>query len=215
MPHTPTSTSVQPTIDHAAATRTVPWLERTASMLVTAAPTIVFVAVNSAGSLTAAVIAAAATALAGFVYQLLRKKPLRNALIGPLIVAACATVAVVSGNAKGFFVVPGLITGIVVVVCAVTILVRRPLSGLLLNRISGGPPDWYARPRLRRVHVITTWLCAAVDVVSMAATVVFYLTDNTVGLAAVHIANAPVFAVIVAVCVMRARRVIAGLPVTA
>ncbi len=182
-------------------------------MLVASAPTIMFVTVNAATCLTAAVIAASATALAGFAYQLLRRKPPWHALEGLLIVAVCATVAVVTGQAKGFFVVPGLVTGIIVVVCAVTIGARRPLSGLLLNRISGGPPDWYARPHLRRVHVIATWLCAAVDVLSLGLTVVFYLTGNTIGLAAVHIANAPVFAAIVALTLVRARRVIAGFPV--
>ncbi|GAB2509746.1 DUF3159 domain-containing protein [Nocardia heshunensis] len=182
---------------------------RSSNLLVAAAPTVVFVAVNAATSLTIAVITAAATAIAGFGYQLLRRKSLWHALFGLLIVAACAAVAIVTGQAKGFFVVPALITGVIVVVCTATIAARRPLSGLLLNRISGGPPDWYTRPRLRRVHVVATWLCAAVDVLSLALTAVFYLTDNTVALGTVHLANAPVFAAIVAATLVRARRVIA------
>ena len=62
--------------------------------------------------------------------------------------------------------------------------------------------------RLRRVYTITTLVAAAVNVVNAAVQAVFYLGNDPVVLAAAHIATGPVFAVIVAVTIVLARRAI-------
>ena len=121
-----------------------------------AAPSLVFVAVNVLASLYPAIIAAAVTAVAGLGYRLARRQSPRSALVGILIVAVCAVVAAVTGEARGFFLVPTLIPFAVILICLATIIARRPLTGLILNRVTGGPPDWYRNPALRRVHLIAT-----------------------------------------------------------
>jgi hypothetical protein len=186
---------------------------RISGMVLAAAPTIVFVVVNALSSLYPALLAAAVTAGAAFAFRLIRREPLRQAVIGLLIVGACAAVAAVTGQARGFFLLPALVPFAVIVVCAGSVVARRPLTGLLLNRLSGGPPTWYDNPRLRRVHTIATLVCAGVNVVNAALQATFYLADNTYVLAAAHIATGPVFAVIVAVTVVSARRAMqAGRP---
>lgn len=178
-------------------------------IVVTAAPTVAFVAVNALASLVPALLTAGAVALAAFGWRLYRRERLRQAVIGLLLVTACAVVAAVTGEARGFFLIPTLIPFAVIVVCAGTVLAGRPLTGLILNRLAGGPAHWRTVPRLRRVYVVSTLVCAAVNVVNAILQVVFYRDDQPLVLAVVHIATGPVFAVIVAVTVAAARRVIA------
>jgi hypothetical protein len=179
---------------------------RMSGMIMAAAPTIVFVLVNALGSLYPALLAAAATAAAAFAFRLLRRQPLRQAVIGLLIVGTCAGVAALTGQARGFFLLPALVPFAVIVVCVGSVVARRPLTGLLLNRVSGGPPAWYEDRRLLRVHTIATLVCVGVNVVNAILQAIFYLADNTYVLAAAHIATGPVFAAIVAVTVVSARR---------
>lgn len=179
---------------------------RLSGLLTAIAPTIVFVAVNATTSLYPALIAAGATALAAFAYRRSRRQPLRQAAVGLVIVGACAAVAAVTGQARGFFLLPALVPFAVIAVCLVSLLARRPLTGLILNRASGGPADWYAVPALRRVHTIATLTCVAVNVVNATLQAFFYLADDTFVLAAAHVATGPVFATIVAVTIVFARR---------
>ena len=74
-----------------------------------AAPTVAFVVANSLGGLTWAFIALAVAAPAAFGVRLARRESLRAALIGLLIAAGCALVAALTGEARGFFLVPTLL----------------------------------------------------------------------------------------------------------
>lgn len=177
--------------------------------VVTAAPTVAFVAANAVGDLTAGLVTAAVTAIAAFGWRLYRRQPVRQAVLGLLVVAACAVVAAVTGEARGFFLIPALIPFAVIAVCVTTVLIGRPLTGIVLNRVAGGPANWRSVPRLRRIHTVSTLTCAAVNVVNGALQVIYYRGNQPLVLGAVHIATGPVFAVIVAVtiaCVRRARR---------
>ncbi|UOZ05312.1 DUF3159 domain-containing protein [Amycolatopsis sp. WQ 127309] len=186
-----------------------PRKNRWEAVVVTAAPTVAFVAANAVGDLTAGLVTAAVTAIAAFAWRLYRRQPLRQAVLGLLLVAACAAVAAVTGEARGFFLIPALIPFAVIAVCVTTVLIGRPLTGLILNRVAGGPADWRSVPRLRRIYTVSTLTCAAVNVVNGALQVIYYRGNQPLVLGAVHIATGPVFAVIVAVtitCVRRARR---------
>ena len=180
--------------------------ERWVGIAVAAAPSLVFVAVNVIASLYPAIIAAAVTAAAGLGYRLLRRQSPRSALVGILIVAVGAILAAVTGEARGFFLVPALIPFAVIMVCLATIIARRPLTGLILNRVTGGPPDWYRQPALRRVHLIATSAALGINVVNAVFQVIFYGRNDTVVLAVAHIATGPIFATLVAVTVVAVRR---------
>jgi hypothetical protein len=179
---------------------------RVSGMMVTALPAVAFVAADGLSSLYPALAAAGAAAVAGFAWRLSRRQALRQALAGLLIVAACAGIAAITGQERGFFLIPALIPFAVIAVCAASIAARRPLTGVLLNRVSGGPANWREIGPLRRVYTITTLVAAAVNVVNAAVQAVFYLGNDPVVLAAAHIATGPVFAVIVAVTILLARR---------
>ncbi|MFG1807540.1 DUF3159 domain-containing protein [Streptomyces sp. NPDC049040] len=175
-------------------------------VLIAALPTVAFLVADAAASLTTGLIAAAVAAVAGFGWRLIRKEKLRQAVIGLATVSVCATVAALTGEARGFFLVPALIPFVVVAVCLASIVVGRPLTGVILNKVSGGPSDWRSEAPLRRVHTVSTWVCVAVNVVNAALQVVYYRGNDPVVLGIVHIATGPVFAAIVAATIVFARR---------
>jgi hypothetical protein len=184
--------------------------ERWVGIAVAAAPSLVFVAVNVLASLYPAIVAAALTAAAGLGYRLARRQSPRSALIGILIVAVGAVLAAVTGEARGFFLVPALIPFAVIVICLATIVARRPLTGLILNRVTGGPPDWYRNPPLRRVHLVATAAALGINVINAVIQVIFYGRGDTVVLAIAHVATGPIFATLVAVTVVAVRKTLAA-----
>jgi hypothetical protein len=182
------------------------WGAKASAAAVTAAPTVAFLAADLGASLRAGLLAAGATAVAAFAWRLLRREELRHAIVGLLVVGACALVAALTGEARGFFLLPALVPFAVLAACLGSIAVGRPLTGVILNRASGGPTDWRRHPRLRRVYRNSTWVCVAVNVVNAALQVVFYRDDAPLVLGIVHIATGPTFAVIVAATIALARR---------
>ncbi|MFG1606617.1 DUF3159 domain-containing protein [Actinoplanes sp. NPDC049265] len=183
--------------------------QRWITTLMAAGPSLVFVAVNAMTSLYPAIFAAAGTAIAGLLYRLVRRQSARSAVIGLLVVAVCATVAMITGQARGFFLVPALIPFAGFLICLTTIVARRPFTGLLLNRVTGGPVDWYRNRELRRVHLATTVAAMAINVVNAVVQVVFYGRGDTVVLAVAHSVVTPAFVTLIAVTIVVARRTVA------
>ncbi|HEY2222838.1 DUF3159 domain-containing protein [Actinomycetospora sp.] len=186
----------------AAWTRSGGW----SGIAVTSAPTVVFVVASALGGLTAAVVAAAVTAVVAFVYRLVRREALAGALTGLLVVAVCAVAAAVTGESRGFFLLPAALPGVIVLICLGTVIARRPLTGLLLNRLAGGPAQWPRDRGLMRVYDVTTVIAIAVNLVNLALQAFFYAADQTVVLAAAHVATGPIFATLVAGTVLAVRR---------
>ena len=171
-----------------------------------AAPGIVFVVVNAFVDLTTAIIGASVTALLGLGLRLIRRDSVRSAVVGALIVASCAIVAELTGEARGFFLLPAMIPFAVIVVCLVTIIAGRPLTGLLLNKVTGGPADWYHDHDLRRVHLAATWAAIGINIINATVQVIFYARADTAVLAVAHVATGPIFATLIAVTVVAVRK---------
>jgi hypothetical protein len=89
-----------------------------------------------------------------------------------------------------------------------SVVVRRPLTGTLFNRMAGGPRDWRQHSALLRVYSITTLVAVAIHAVNFAVRIVFYLADQPAVLAAVQIAAGPVFAALAAATLLAARRAV-------
>ena len=100
-------------------------------MVVSAIPTVVFVAVNALSSLRTAVIAAVASALLLTGYRLIRHQPIQQALSGLLGVLVAAIIAGRTGQARGFFLLGIWSSVIYGAVFLVSMLVRRPLVGAI------------------------------------------------------------------------------------
>lgn len=108
--------------------------------LITAVPTAVFVIVNVTASLRAAIIAAVGSALVLTAYRFARKQSLQQALSGLLGVAVAAFIAARTGQARGYFLI-GIWTSFAYAVpFAVSLVVRRPLLGVLWEFLDPTPP---------------------------------------------------------------------------
>jgi hypothetical protein len=147
-------------------------------------PPLVFVVVHAvAGSyaarpvaLTAAIGAAATTALAIVALRLIRKETLRQALGGLAGLTIAVVFAATSGEARGFF-LPGIYVdaayGIVFVGSA---LLGRPLVGTIYGLLYR-QRTWRADPLLRRLFVLATIGWSAVFAVRAGVQAFLYRED--------------------------------------
>lgn len=142
--------------------------------LITAIPTGVFIVVNALTSLRYAIFAAVGSAAVLTLYRLARRQSVQQALSGLFGVAVAAIIAARTGQARGYFLI-GIWTSFVYAVpFAVSVVVRRPLVGLLWEFLDptpapdGGPP-WYRR---RPLLLAYTWATLAGTAVFLARGIV-------------------------------------------
>jgi Protein of unknown function (DUF3159) len=178
-------------------------------LVAVALPPATFTLVNASWSLSGAVLCAIAAAIGGLALRAALGEPLRHGLGGLLIAAVCAGVAGLTGEARTYFLLQLLVSGTSSLVCVASVLARRPLAGILLNRVVGGPAQWRRLERLVRVYSISTLACAAYSGLSCAAQVAFYLTDHTDGLALANVIDGPAWATISMAIIVAARRSVA------
>jgi hypothetical protein len=172
----------------------------------TAAPAVAFVVITPLGGLTAGLAGAGLTAVGVFLLRLARREPLGGAVAGLALVGLCALGAGLTGEERGFFLLPTALPAVVLLVCVGSVVVRRPLTGVLLNRLAGGPSSWRHDRHLRRVYDVTTLIAVGVNVVNVALQLFFYAADQTAVLAVAHAATGPVFAALVAGTLVAVRR---------
>lgn len=174
-----------------------------------AGPTVAFVAADAAAGLGTGLVALGVTALAACGVRLARRESPRAAVAGLLVAAVCAGVAALAGEARAFFLPTMVVPAVFVVVYVVSLVARRPLMGVMVNRLSGGPRDWRAHPGLRRTYTISSLIGLTMAAANLVARVVFYLADEPAVLAGVQVVASSAFAVHFAVTLVVARRVAA------
>ncbi|HVD89739.1 MAG TPA: DUF3159 domain-containing protein, partial [Jatrophihabitantaceae bacterium] len=119
--------------------------------VVTAIPTVVFVAVNALAGLRPAIGAAIASAVFLAIYRVLRKQPVQQAVTGLIGVVIASLIAGGTGQARGYF-LWGIWTSFAYAAAfAVSLIVRRPIVGLaweFLDPSPSGARPWYRQPPL-------------------------------------------------------------------
>ncbi|PVZ14259.1 DUF3159 domain-containing protein [Actinomycetospora cinnamomea] len=127
-------------------------------------PVVVFVVVQAvAGNLVASVVAAVLSALLVAGWRLARGEAVQPALSGLLGVAVCAFVAWRTGEARGFFLL-GIWTSLLYGgVFLLSVIVRRPLVGVIWHLVNGEGQEWRRDKRVLRAY----------DLASLAWVVVF------------------------------------------
>ncbi len=128
-------------------------------------PTFAYVIANAIAGLDTAVVVAVGASVVLIVRMKLRKESIQPAVSGLLGVVVAALIAFYTGSAEGYF-LPGIWASLVMaVVFAVSVVVRRPLVGVIWNRLTSvGPrPLWHADKAALR----------AFDVATLAFVVVF------------------------------------------
>jgi hypothetical protein len=170
-------------------------------------PVLVFVPVNTMAGLTAAIWSALGVAAAILVWRLVRRSPIQPAISGFLGVGICALIAYRMGEAKGFFLF-GIYTSLVYAgVFLVSMLVRRPLVGVIWGVLNGHGSDWRSDRRVVRLYDLATTTWVVVFAARYLVQSQLYDTDKTGWLAFARIAMGwPLTAVALAVTVWAVRR---------
>jgi hypothetical protein len=104
----PSATASEPASLAGAARQALENSEGWTGIAVGAAPTAAFVIANAFGGLMWTLIALAVSAPVAFGVRLARWESLRAALLGLIVAAVCALIAALTGEARGFFLVPTL-----------------------------------------------------------------------------------------------------------
>ena len=170
-------------------------------------PVIVFVAVNAAFGLTAAIIAALATAVSVAAVRLFRHDGLAPAISGFLGVAICAFIAHRVGDAKGYFLF-GIWTSLLYAgVLVASILLRWPLIGVAWNYVNGAGTQWRRDRRTLIAYDVATAFWALVFAGRYLAQSSLYDSGDTGWLAVARIGMGwPLTALAVVVTMVLVRR---------
>lgn len=154
-------------------------------------PTLVFVVVLvfAPHALAVAVGASLAVSAVALVVRLLQRQSAAQVLSGALVAVVSAVMAWHSGNASDFYLTGLAINTAWLAVCLVSVLVRRPLVGVLmeLRHSVGSGSDaaprgsWRtdpARAGSRRRYLAGTWVLAAMFALRLAVEVPLYLAGG-------------------------------------
>lgn len=135
------------------------WLGIVESIL----PVMLFVSILAATKQTLlAVIVAASTSAVFLLIQVLRKKPVTQAIAGALGIAISAFLPLRDGGQAADYFIQGFITNaIYLFVLLVSVLIRWPIIGILVGLLMGDAKAWRSdKAKLRRFQVATgVWIC--------------------------------------------------------
>lgn len=198
----------------AAPSRFVEQLGGVKGMVDSGLPVVVFVAANALAGLRWAIGAALVAGVLIFGVRLGRRERVQFAVSGLLGVGIAAFFAWRLRSASGFF-IPGIVlNGAYFLAFAGSLLLRRPLVGLLWTYLGEGHPDWRQRPALRRAYTLATLLWTAMYAAKTAVQGLLLLLDKTGWLAVAKLAMGyPLFGLVAATTVWLVRRGTAADPV--
>jgi len=179
-------------------------------------PLVAFVIVNAAADLTKAVQAAIAVAVVLLLVRVVRREVVRHTISGFFGVLFAAGLARATGSARNFF-IPGIVlNGAYFMAMVVSLVVRRPLIGVVLKQFSDKPAEWYAHPTVRRAYAEVTVLWASMFGLRLVVQSVLYRADETGLLAAAKLGlGYPLFIPVLAVTPLWVNRRTSGVEVEA
>ena len=180
-------------------------------MLDTGIPAVIFVVVNAATSLNPAIYAAVGFGVLLVAFRLMRRQPIQQALAGFIGIGIAAFVAHRTHSAKGFF-LPGILSqGLLTIVAAVSLAIRKPYVGYVMGAIDTRFAHWREEPRLLRAMNQATVIWGLVFLFRTVVQGLLYLADRPGWLAAVQLAQGwPLFAAALAATYALARRATAA-----
>ncbi|UXA19709.1 DUF3159 domain-containing protein [Mycobacterium sp. SMC-4] len=165
-------------------------------LIYSALPVLLFASANALAGLTAALVAATGAGLVVLTWQLWRRESIRPALWGFAGVAVGVVFALVTGRAKDFY-LPGIwmYLGMAVLFTS-SVLVGRPLVGVVWAWMTGRDDSWRRVRRVRRAFALVTLAMAAVSASRFGVQYHLYDTDQEGLLALARVAMGwPVFLV--------------------
>ena len=132
------------------------------------------------------------------VVRVITKLPVAPALTGAVGLGITAALAILTGRAENNFVLGILTNAGYLVAMLVSLVVRRPLIGVIVGLLMGErAANWRQEPRRYRVLTLVTWIWVALFAIRLVVEVPLYLASNVAGLAiAKLILGVPFYAVV-------------------
>ena len=120
---------------------------------------IAFVTVNAIAGLEPAAAVAVGVSVLIAAERLIRRRPVTNAIGGLLGTGLAVFIALRSGSAEGYFVPRMLYAALLALVFGGSVVIRRPLIGILVGLLFGAPSEWIRDARVRRAfsEVTLAW----------------------------------------------------------
>jgi hypothetical protein len=122
-------------------------------------------------------------ALVFIAVRAIQRQPVMPAITGAIGIALSAGLALLTGSAANNFLLGFVINGIAVVALVVSLLVRRPLIGLIVSLLTGDE-HWRHDPAKLKVAYVATVLWLLLSGLRLAVQVPLYLADLPDALAA-------------------------------
>lgn len=153
-------------------------------MFESGAPSIIFVLIYALtnSNLQLSIFGAIATGLVLAALRLFKRQQLTQVIAGLVGLAFSAWLATKSGKAENFF-LPGILTNLgYAVICAVSLVINKPLLGFVIESLKGGSSDWLTKKDLVKRYRAITYLWTLVFAVRLIIMGPLYLANNTVAL---------------------------------
>ena len=139
----------------------------------------------------------------------LTRSPIAPAVIGLVGIGLSAGLALWTGRAEENFLLGFVINGVWLAALLVSLLVRRPLIGVITALLTGDS-EWRADPAKRTVLTVATWLWVGMFVLRLGVQVPFYLAEQAAALAATKLLmGLPLYAAVLWVTWLMVRAVYA------
>lgn len=145
---------------------------------------VAFVTVNALADLDTAAIVALAISGVVALYRAIRRHPLTNAIGGMLGTGLAVFIALKTGSASGYFVPRALQNAGLALAFAISVLVRRPLVGVIAAPLYHIPSGWREDARVRRPFAEASLVWAALFALRATVYTVFILLGKEGALAA-------------------------------
>ena len=125
-------------------------------------------------------------------YRLVTRRSASSALIGAIAVGFAAWLALRDGGQAVDYFVPGFITNAVyAVVLTISVLVRWPVIGVLVEILRGNNTSWRKDRKKLTVYSLVTGMWIGFFSLRLAIQVPLYLAENTALLATARVAMGP------------------------
>lgn len=117
---------------------------------------VAFVTVNALAGLQTAAAVAVGIQLLITIERLVRRRPVTNAVGGLLGTGLAVFIALRSGSAEGYFVPRMIYAAVLSLVFAGSVVIRKPLVGVLIGALYRAPSEWVNERRVRRAFAEVT-----------------------------------------------------------
>jgi hypothetical protein len=141
-------------------------------------PSVIFLIVNLLLGFIYAILVSIVFSFFFIVYKFIKKKPIKNSLIGFIGVLISGFVTLISGRLEGFF-LSGIVTNFFIIILSIlSLILRKPIASWASHLSRGWPLDWYWHRKVRPAYNEVTLFWILLLIVKLSVQIFFFRADN-------------------------------------